>query len=149
MRNIILSIIILFAPVTLAYGQAESPQELADSYKEFHDKKDIDQIMALYYSKDAASTAVSTINHVLKYEFEDGQKIKEIIVNEIDQGELEKMTNGISYGDDLLVVPTLDKLTHTMTVVVVTEGPYPATITQEIHMGKTEAGYLLTMSKFK
>ena len=61
MRNIILGIIILFASVTLSYGQAESPQELADSYKEFHDKKDIDQVVALFYSKDAASTNISTI----------------------------------------------------------------------------------------
>ena len=36
-----------------------------------------------------------------------------------------------------------------MTVVVVTEDPYPATITSEIHMGKTESSYLLAMQKFK
>ena len=149
MRNILLSIIILFVPVTLAYGQAESPQELADSYKEFHDKKDFDQIMALYYSKDAASSSVSIIDYGLKTEFEENQKIEEIIINEIDPGELEEITNGIPYGDDLLIVPTIDKVTHTMTVVVVTEDPYPATITSETHMGKTESGYLLAMQKFK
>ena len=147
MRNIILSIIILFACVTLAYGQAQSPQELADSYKEFHDKKDIDQVVALFYSKYAASSYVSTINHVLKSEFEEGDKIEQIIINEIDQGELEKMTNGIPYGDKLLAVPTINKLTHTMKVMLVRDGPYSLETTQEFHMGKTELDYLLTMSK--
>ena len=149
MRSVVLSIIIQFVPVTLVHGHADSPQELADTYKELHDKRDIDQIIALYYSKDAASSSVSTINYGLKTEFEDNQKIKEIVINKIDPGELEKIASGIPYGDELLIVPTLDKVTHTMTVVVETEGPYPATIEQEIHMGKTESGYLLSMQKFK
>ena len=104
-------------------------------------------MLHFFIQKNAASTNVSTINHVLKFEFEDGDKIEQIIINEIDQGELEKMTNGIPYGDRLLAVPTINKLTHTMKVVLIRDGPYPLETAQEFHMGKTELGYLFTMSK--
>ncbi len=146
MRHIIFSIIILFTSVTVVYGQAESPQELADAYKELHDKEDISQIVALFYSKDAAPLAISSINNLLKFEFELDEKIDQVVVNEIDQGELEKMTNGYPY-DGKLLVPTIDKLSHTMKVIFISNDPNTTESSAEIHMGKTESGYLFTMTK--
>jgi len=146
MKHIVLSIIILFISITTAYGQAESPQELANAYKELHDKKEINKIVALFYSKDAAPLAISSLNNLLKYEFEFGEKIDQVIVNEIDQSELDKMTNGYPYEGKLLV-PTINKLTHTMKVVFISNDPNTTESSAEVHMGKTELGYLFTMTK--
>ena len=71
-------------------------------------KRTLIKLLHFFIQKNAASTNVSTINHVLKFEFEDGDKIEQIIINEIDQGELEKMTNGIpSVSYTHLTLPTI------------------------------------------
>jgi hypothetical protein len=146
MKYILSCITILLISTNVAFGQTKSPQELADTYKFFHDKKDLDQIVTLFYSEDAASLAVSSIKRLMTFEFENGEKIDTVVVNQIDQSELEKMTNGFPYKGKLLV-PTIKHLTHTMKVLFISEDPNTTESSAEIHIGKTDLGYFFTMTK--
>jgi len=146
MKYILFCVILLSTSVNVVYGQINSPQELADNYKKFYDRKDIDKIVTLFYSKEAVPLSVSSITDLFKYDFETNVKIEKVIVSKIDQVELEKMTNGYPYKGKLLV-PTINNLTHTMKVFHLSADPNTTELSTEIHIGKTEAGYLFTMTK--
>jgi len=146
MKTIISSIIILALSTGLVFGQYDSPQKLADSYQSLHASKDLEEITALFYSKDAAPIAVSSIREILISEFKSDVTIDKIIVKEISEEERQRMTNGYPYKGKLLV-PTINNLTHTMELKFATSDPDTFDQSAKIHFGRTDSGYMLTLSK--
>ena len=89
--------------VGLSFAQSSSPQELVDSFKSLHDNRDLENILILFETKDAAPIAVDSITEVLSHEFENNATIDKVAIQEIDREQLEKMSNGYHYNGKLLV----------------------------------------------
>ena len=132
--------------VVLAFAQSSSPQELVDSFKSLHDDKDLENILILFETKDAAPIAVDSITEVLSHEFENNAAIDKVAIQEIDREQLEKMSNGYHYNGKLLV-PTVANLTHTMKVTFSNHASKGIEQSSEVHFGKTDSGYMFTLSK--